>query len=243
MSVWYNEAENGSKFAKMAVTSWESISTKVDFTEVGIVQDDGFYYLYGHAVSCTDIVKVGAAKDWKFEPQLLTFQIAKKDYEKTNYKTKAKEQIKQTSIEKVVCLAIAELDLEKVYSAKFSLQNSPQNEMILTGESDGEKLPEKMVKSWIKLIADFKEVAEPQIIKISELEAPKGRSGSYPKAQSEYEKCNDRLRFMCEQYALVFPGTELKTVGDLAGIATNPDEETKFFNLLPIIAVLSGSGY
>jgi hypothetical protein len=218
MPFWYNEKAEGSKFNSVACTDWATLNSNLNFDELAVKSDDEFHHLFGWCVSATDIIKMGE-KNFKWEPQLLTFKIARKNYEKYDRTLKKRVPAEQSSTEKMFCKLLESLNLEKVYKAKLSLQYNNIVEMVLTEkDGSGQVLPESMVSVLAANFLVVSEVSEPEHIKLDELTLPaKGNwSGGGSKGQTEYEKLNDRFKFISEQITLAYPTAEIKSAWDIA---------------------------
>lgn len=217
MPFWYNTPSEGSEYSNLACTDFATLNSIINFEEVGIKADDDFNYVFGYASNASDLIKVGD-KDFKFTPQLITFKIAKKNYQKYDVKTKSKVDIEQSLIEKLMCQLISELDANKVYRGTMQLQTSGIVKMLVENtDTQGKELPgvvrESMINSYLSLV----EVFEPKYIKIDALKLPEKKSwgNGSAKLQTEYEKLTDRLKFITEQLKVEYPSQNLVSLSDI----------------------------
>lgn len=217
MPFWYNTPSEGSEFSNLACTDFAALNSIINFEEVAIKSDDNFNYVFGFANNASDLIKVGD-KDFKFTPQLITFKLAKKNYQKYDVKTKAKVDVEQSLIEKLMCQLLDELEASKVYRGTMQLQTSGIVKMLVENvDTQGKELPgvvrESMSSSYLSVV----EVLEPKHIKIDALKLPEKKpwGGSGAKEQTEYEKLTDRLKFVAEQLKLEYPSKDIKSISDI----------------------------
>ncbi|WP_201800715.1 hypothetical protein, partial [Dulcicalothrix desertica] len=81
MPFWYNTPSEGSEYSNLACTDFAGLNSLIKFDEVAFKSDDDFNYVFGYASDASDLIKVGD-RDFKFTPQLITFKLAKKNYQK-----------------------------------------------------------------------------------------------------------------------------------------------------------------
>jgi hypothetical protein len=224
MSFWYNTATDGEKFNSISCADWNQVNTNLEFDELAIKEDEDFYYLYGQFTKATDITKVGD-KDWKFEPQLLTLKIAKKDYQKYSMKEKKRIPVSQSRVEKYYSKVFSGMNLTVIYSGKIQLQDSGFIDALLTGvdPNNNNVLPDAVLEMMASGFHAFKVVDEPTIIKPDEIKLPTKSGGNWGsgKSQTEYEKLGDRVKFVIEQFKLSIPHTEVNNFPELIKLMSN----------------------
>lgn len=216
MVLWYREPTKDSKFANLSCSEadWESINSKIVFKEVAIKETDDFYHLFGYADEVTDIKFYDGGKNWKFEPQLIKFKVAKQDYNKYSKEEKKDVPAKQSVAEKFYCLCLKGFDQDKVYTGKIYFQMIPQIQMLIDGQLN-EQLVEATITSMCSLTAL---TGASEIIKLDEIQLPTSKSSGYgsgSKAQSEAGRLDDRLQFLVKQLNLIFPDLAIDTLADL----------------------------
>ena len=196
MPFWYSVPSEGSEYSNLACTDFAGLNSSIKFEEVAFKSDDDFNYVFGYASDASDLIKVGD-RDFKFTPQLITFKLAKKNYQKYDVKTKSKVDVEQSMIEKLMCQLLDELDFGNVYTGSMLIQTSNIITMLVTGKQlDGSPLPDGVKESMVNTYLSLKEIDEPKHIKVDALKLPEkklwGSGGA--KAQSELEKLTDRLK-------------------------------------------------
>lgn len=224
MPFWYNAAEGESKFNSLVCSDWNQINSMIQFDELGVKSDDEFHHLFGYASSATDVIKIGE-RDFKFTPQLLTVKIARKNYQKYDRTAKKRVDAAQSTIEKLICKLLESYDLSKVYKASVQLQQSNIVQMLVDGvDTMGKPMPDMVFDSMSSSYLSMTEVEQPEHIKPDELQLPsKGNWGGGSKAQSEYERLSDRLKFVSEQIKAAYPALEIASAHDIANaLETTP---------------------
>lgn len=217
MPFWYNTPSEGSEYSNLACTDYAVLNSLIKFEEVAFKFDDDFNYVFGYASDASDLIKVGD-RDFKFTPQLITFKLAKKDYQKYDVKTKSKVDVQQSMIEKLMCQLLGELDFGSVYAGTMQLQTSSIINMLVTGKQlNGDPLPDAVKESMVSSYLSLKEIDEPKHIKVDALKLPEKKqwSGGGVKAQSEHEKLTDRLKFITEQLKIEYPSQNLVSLSDI----------------------------
>jgi len=214
MAGFYNVPKDGAKFSSVAFTDMTSVNSEIKFDELRFIADDDFYHLYLNAHKFTDLVKVGD-KDWKFTEQLTSFKIARKNYEKWSQKDQKKLPVEQSRVEKLVCKIFDNLDPAVTYTGFLQLQDGNGIDAILTGVMNGRDVSE-MVPTLLETYGSF-EVGTADKITDADVVAPKKSGGSYgAKAQTEFEKLNDRLSFIKTQIGLCGCDFKVETVYDIS---------------------------
>ncbi len=241
MPFWYNSPNKDSKFSSLACSDWSSLNSRLDFKEFAIKEDDTFYWLFGFANNVTDVVFVKGGRDWKFEPQLVTLKIAKKDYDKWDSNEKKTVPVLRTKFEAFWCRVFEDLDKEKVYSGRLTFQDIPQLEMVLSGIAYGEPMTEQTRRTTVLSMCQVIAVEVPEIIKPEELTLPVKGLWNKPSGQSEYERLGDRFRFTCEQLKVVFPNKEINSIADISNLGSNEKESVDFTAAFQIILAILGS--
>jgi len=215
MTVWFNEAKDGAKFASVGISDFTQCSSKIAFDELGIAENEEAYQLFLYATKFTDLAKNGD-KDFKVtaeKPQLVTFKVKKKDGEVWSSKEGKKIPSSQSKYEKWLCSKLSNLDASKIYCGHIEVEHTMCS-LLLDGKLEG--VAAEVVQSEL---FSFKEVAEPKSIKPEDLtiaakkEWSRGSSG-----QKEIDKLNDRVQFLIEQVKLIdkdLNPTNLKEVADL----------------------------
>ncbi|BDA70212.1 hypothetical protein CAL7716_043780 [Calothrix sp. PCC 7716] len=237
MPFWYNTPSEGSEYSNLACTDFANLNSLIKFDEVAFKSDDDFIYVFGYASDASDLIKVGD-KDFKFTPQLITFKLAKKNYQKYDVKTKAKVDVEQSMIEKLMCQLLGELDFSDVYTGTMQLQTSNIINMLVTGKQlNGEPLPDVVKESMVSSYLSLKEIDEPKHIKVDALKLPEKKSwgGNGAKAQSELEKINDRLTFICNQLKVDYPSREFKSLSDIIVTLTMEPEAQKILDMATML--------
>lgn len=224
MTLFYNEPKD-SKFATVAITDWTAVNSNVDFDELRFASNDEFYFVYMHATKFTDVIKIGD-KDWKWTPQLVMIEVARKDVEKWNPKEKKKILTAQSSTEKLVCKMLDDLDSTLCYKGTMVLQESNFNLAILTGkDAQGKDIPEAMIEMLLAPLFNFDLVEESSLIPVDDVKVKERKAWSGGKAgQTELEKLNDRFTFIKEQLKLNGYQHDITSIGDLvsSGVIDNP---------------------
>jgi hypothetical protein len=239
MPLWYNPPFKDSKFASVACSDWESVNSRFDFEELVIKSNDDFYYLFGQVVAITDLKYVKGEKDWKFEPQLIQFKIARKDYEKYDYQEKKRVPTKQSIVERFYCKCIEDLNLAdgRVYKGKIFVSSIPQIEMVVR-----DQLTPEMVAMTIKSMCDLLVVETSQFIKLEELRLPEKSAGGYGKTQSESERLNEQVSFIVSQCKLLVPELQINSIVDLYAFYNNEEHSLKIQEALHFIGKVLGYG-
>jgi hypothetical protein len=229
MAFWYNEARNDEKFSSLVRTEWKECNTSITFSELGIKEDDTFYFLYLKAISINDTIKVGAGKDWKFPAdELTTFKIAKKTYQKQDFKTKQQVTIEQHRVEKLFCSLFPKYDLTKVYSGSMFLQDGNIVDMLLHAKDANDKpIPVETIEMMSQPYLSLEIVEDPQFIKLAEINLPvtSGKSGwgGGGGGQNEAGKLGDRLNFVVMQMKVALPEEKIESIADIYKACGNAD--------------------
>jgi hypothetical protein len=240
MPAWYNPPTKDSKFATLAVTDWSNMHVRLDFEEFCIKEDDTFYYLFGFANEASDLVFVKAGRDWKFEPQMVTLKIAKKDYERWDMTEKKSVPASQSKTERFFAKIFSNLDLSKVYTGKFGFSHMPLMDAYVLEENDGQPMAENVKEITVKTSFPVTVVDEPQKIKINDITIPTKSKAEYAKGQTEYERLNDRLKFLETQLRLVYPDNEFNSLKDIVNFSDTKKADADFAEIYQIIVVLLG---
>ncbi|HEY9658536.1 MAG TPA: hypothetical protein V6C65_08810, partial [Allocoleopsis sp.] len=164
----------------------------------------------------SDLVKMGE-KDWRFEPQLITLQVAKAETVKFyDFKQKKQSERNQSFVEKLVCYALKDCDPGKAYKGFMVLQKAGAIELALAGvDTSGNPMPE-LVREQLLATAFKLEETDTTLIPVDEVKVKEKKAwSSSSKGQTEKEKMNDRLTFLIEQIRGYKPDLELKGLGDI----------------------------
>lgn len=217
MSLYFNPPKEDSKYATVGGIDWENINSIVEFSELRSISDESHYYLYLYATKFTDLVKIGE-KDWRFEPQLITLDIAKADVVKS-YNAKEKKQVDRakSDVEKLIGLALADKDPDKAYKGFFSLQSGGHLKITLSGkDTQGKEIPEVVQQQLLSTLFSLEET-DTELVPVDDVKVKAKKAWSNgSKGQSEYEKLSDRLKWIADQVKLANPEIEIKTLMDLA---------------------------
>lgn len=195
MGFWYNKKDD-EKAANLSCTNWEEVNSKIEFTELGFTSDDTFYLIVANATKFSDCIKMGE-KDFTLTEQLVKFKVAKKDYVKKDWKTKADTNIVQSRVEKWICKIFDNLNAELRYQGFLHLQDGNFIENFLTGkDQDGKEIPAETLK-WMATSYEKLEEVEEKLITSDLLNMPTYKSsGGFSRGQSEKEKIEDRLKIL-----------------------------------------------
>lgn len=237
MPVWYNPAVAPEKFSNIAITDFSNINSTIEFEELGIKSDDEFYYLFAYANKVTDILFTKGGKEWSYTPQLVKLKIARKDTEKTDWQTKQKVAVPQSTVEKFYCKVIDDLDLECIYSGSLRLQSIPQIEMVVTGSAYGEPLSDEMIKMTILSMCQFLKIEETKHLNLDDLKLPTKTAYSRS-SQTEYNKLEDRIKFILANLKLLHPDKQLDTITDLHSLVNNEKESVTIQSSISFIKEL-----
>lgn len=202
---YYIEPRKDDKYALVGCSDWSDAYSKFEFTELGFCKDDGFFHIFAYATRFTEINKYGE-KNWKFEPQLIKMKVARKDYQKED-KDKNKVDVKQSRLEKWICWMLTELDDSQFYSGFINLQDDVMCDIFVSGLGmKGETIDPAVLDQMMSMSALLSALLEPPThISTEDVQPPNyksknsGWSGSGRSAQTEKEKLQDRLTFICEQ--------------------------------------------
>ncbi|TWH55511.1 hypothetical protein CAL7102_03655 [Dulcicalothrix desertica PCC 7102] len=131
-----------------------------------------------------------------------------------------------------MCQLLDELDFGNVYTGTMQLQTSNIINMLVTGKQlNGEPLPDVVKESMVNSYLSLKEIDEPKHIKVDALKLPEKKSwgGGGAKGQTELEKLNDRLFFICTQLSVDYPSRQFKSLSDvLVTVGLEPDAKKMF---------------
>jgi len=231
---WYNAPKDGAVYASMTVSDWNAVATKLTFSEMAFKKDSEFIHLFCYLTEQPkDLVNVDN-KQWKFEPQLLSFKIAcASTYQKWNSKEKKKVACEQSQVEKLYSRAFESLEEGKVYSGFMALESGGTTSMLATGQKpDGSAIPQEFIDMMASSTYSFKPVETPQFVKVEDLKLPEKSGNGWSgggKGQTELEKLADRELFLC---AAAFKITEEKlVVTSLAKLMSEPIWEDIDFKL------------
>jgi len=222
MTVWFNEAKDGAKFASVGISDYSQCSSKIAFDELGIAENDECFQLFMLATKFTDLAKNGD-KDFKIsadKPQLITFKVKKKDCEVWSSKEGKKVPSTQTRFEKWLCSKLSSLDASKIYCGNFEVEHTMCS-LLLEG-----KLEDAAAEVVESELLKFESVDEPKFIKPEDLSiAAKKEWKSGGSSQKESERIQDRLNFLVQNMKEFSSSvSELKTVADIVAITVeNPD--------------------
>jgi hypothetical protein len=228
MPFWYNEPKQDEKFSHLYRSDWNECNASIMFTELGIKENDTFYFLYMYADSVNDVTKIGAARDWKFPTgELTTLKIAKKTYQKQDFKTKQQVTVEQHRVEKLFCNLLAKYDLDKVYSGSLFMQDGNIVDMLIDAkDGSGKPIASETINMMSQPYLTLEVVEKPEHIKLTEIDLPtigSGNSGTKGYSQSELNKLNDRLNFIIAQLKLALPDESIENIADIYRICNNPD--------------------
>ncbi|HEY9664684.1 MAG TPA: hypothetical protein V6C65_40105, partial [Allocoleopsis sp.] len=207
MSQLYNEPKPPSKYASIFVMNWAEINMMVEVSELRYCKDDDNYYIYAFVETITNVIKA-KDKDWKFEPQLMSFTIPRKP---TIHKQG--EEATHYLAERLVCYALDQLDESKCYKGFFNLSNAGFVNSIVSGvDMQGKPCPEVIRKELAASMFHFEETEGDKITAEDVKAIVKSKSwGS--KGQTEAERLNDRVAFLVSQLSAA--GYEVKSLKDV----------------------------
>ncbi|WP_375501671.1 hypothetical protein [uncultured Nostoc sp.] len=236
---YYIEPKKDDKYALVGNTDWANAYSMLEFTELGFCKDDDFYHLFAYAKKFTEINKYGD-NNWKFEPQLIKMKVARKDYQKEN-KDKVKTDVKQSRLEKWICFMLDKLDDNQFYSGFISLKDDSMCETFITGLGmRGENIDAAVLAQMMSMSVSLLPLLEPPIhISTEDVQAPnyknKGSGGFGGKpVQTEKEKLQDRLAFICEQVNKLSDGIPVENFAQLVDVieaSENPQGIKEIINL------------
>lgn len=204
MGFWYNAPKEGQKFANLSCKDWFEVNTQFEFEELAWKQDDGFYHLFAYATKFTDCdqMGLGAGIKFKFEPQLVQFKVAKKNYIKKGFQGKPDKSIEQSRVEKWLCKVLSQYDEGVIYHGKFSFTDTAQIDTFLTGiDPNGQKVEPLLLQSMESYYYSLSVVGESKYLKPEDIQIKsnwKGGGSSAP-SQTELEVLNDRLAFVLQE--------------------------------------------
>ncbi|MFN6484539.1 MULTISPECIES: hypothetical protein [unclassified Nostoc] len=219
---FYIEPKQNDKYALVGCTDWTNAYSNFEFSELGFCKDDDFYHLFAYATRFTEINKFGD-NNWKFEPQLIKMKVARRDYQKEN-KDKVKLDVKQSRLEKWLCFMFDKLEEEQFYSGFLSLKDDLMCETFVTGLGmRGEVIDPGVLAQMMSMSASLSPLLEaPVHISAEDVQPPnyKGKSGGYggKPAQTEKEKLQDRLTFICEQVNKFSDGIQVENFAQLIDV-------------------------
>ena len=224
MVFWYNPPKD-SKFASLNCSDWKQVNSKIEFDELRFCSSDEFYYIYARCSKFSGVQKMGEKDftiDSKTEPVFLTFKVARKDYDKWDYKEKKQVPTEQSRLEKWICKIVDGLDPTKAYTGKLDLQDSNILDIYLSGlDTGGNPIDENLLKT-MQATSVSLEPIEPTHISDDEVKLPvdnktKGSFGG-SKGQTELERLNDRLAFMCQQVCKIDESITVSNLFELCKI-------------------------
>jgi hypothetical protein len=216
---WYIAPKEGQKYAMIGSSNWSDTASKVEFDELGFISEDDFYHVYAYATKFKGIASFGD-KSWEFKPQLVKFRVARKDHEKED-KEKKKVVVTQSRLEKWICSLFGRLEEGKIYSGFINLQDDEFCLTLATGidHNTGNQIPEEVLRQMEKMQAYVVEVTEPKHVLAEDIEIPKGKKGGFgyggSKGQTELEKLNDRVAFICQQLGFISPELKISNLAEI----------------------------
>lgn len=238
MTYWYNEVGKDEKYAVINAGKMDEMNSSIEASEVVVRKDDTFYYLFGQFNKMTDIKKYGN-NDWRFEPQLAQIKFAHKNYEKYDKVKKSNIAIEQHNIEKLASKILSTLDESIVYKAILNIQDSNIVKMLVEEkDATGNPIAPQTYSSLLISYFYFVPVLdEPQYIDIGAIKLPVKNTGNGwgsggSKAQSEYDKLNDRVKFIIEQTKLAYPDSNVSNVMDVTNMLLTTKDYAGFWDIL-----------
>ncbi len=228
---WYQAPKEGQKYASIGCSGWSEANSTIIFDELVYCQDDGFYYIFAYATKVTELQNFGN-KDWKFEPQLLTFKVAKKDYEKQDKERKT-VKVQQSRLERWLCHTLSELEEGLAYKGWINLKDDPSCDYLVTKNLNGVPIDGAIYQQMLSMNLEIEALTEPpKHINVEEDVKPPsgkggfGKGGYGAKSQTEAEKLADRLAFVLGQ---VNQASDIKVenVGQLASLVSGTDSVSK----------------
>lgn len=208
MAVLFNPPKEGSKFSSFYVMNWEEINSPIEFSELRFCKDDDYYYIYAFVTKFQDIIKA-KEKEWKFSPQLMSFEVARKPVSRNG------KEASQFAVEKLVCYALDRLDEAKSYKGNLCLQQAGFIATVVDGvDMQGKSVPDAVREQIAATVYSFEET-EAKEISAEDVKAKKAWFKSAGKVQTEYEKLGDRLKFVADQLKLAGCELEIKSLTDL----------------------------
>lgn len=217
---WYMSPKEGEKFASVGCSDWNDTSSELTFEELGYVHDDDWIHFYAFATKFTDIQDFNN-KNWKFEPGFIKFKVAKHDYQKEN-KEKQKVDVKQSELEKWINLQFPATLSGAIFSGFISLKTNPYHKMLLENKDHtGKELVPEMANMLMAGMLTLTLIEEPTKIKPEDIALPQGKGGfkyGGAKGQTELEKLNDRVAFLCDQINKCGEATPVTNVYEICTI-------------------------
>lgn len=232
MSFIFNAPENGAKFATLNPNyaksdwSWLTLAATLEFSEFRFTSNDDFYFIFANATKLTDFKNFADLKA-PWSECLVTFQVARKDYEQYQKAAGGKVTVKQSRLEKVVCMLLAGLDPAVCYSGELCLMDTSTLDNIVSGlDKKGVQMSEEKIAGLLETIGTFEIVEAPEKITDADVGVPaqKNGSGSYSKGQTELEKLNDRLKFLSIHIKVVMPDVAITNVSELTQVLKNASQ-------------------
>lgn len=202
---WYIEPKEGQKYANIGCSGWNEANSRIEFDELVFIKDDDFYHVFAYATAFTEIQNFNN-KSWKFEPQLVKFRVARKDYQKED-RDKNKVDVKQSRLEKWLCSLFQESEEGLVYRGWINLKDDSYCDLFVTKELKGIPIDDVVLKQMMAMSLEWELLTEPptKINLEEDIKLPNGKGGygkEYAKTQTESQKLSDRVKFVCEQFTL-----------------------------------------
>nr|MBD2342525.1 hypothetical protein [Calothrix sp. FACHB-156] len=240
----YVAPKENQKYASIGCSDWSQLHTKFVFDELAFISDDNFYHVFAHATEISNIEDFNN-RSWKFDKGLVKFRVAKKDYEKED-KEKKKVAVAQSRLEKWVCKLFAEREEGVTYHGFINLQDDKYCELFVSGkDDDGSQIEPTMLARMEKMSATLEPVETVEHLSPEDFVLPTGKGGFSKggfggKGQTELEKLNDRVAFICTQVNAMSDCPAISDLGQLADlleIVPNKKAIQKVFDLC--IALIS----
>jgi hypothetical protein len=204
MTVFLNDPKGDNPFATIGCKDWNTIASKVEFSEAVFRKEENGYTVFCWASNLTDVQKFGEPK-FVFQPCLLTFTLHASDYEKNVKKddgSYTKVATKASPVEIFFCNQLDQTEQGKFYRGMFDLRNHQETfDVVTTGKAaNGDELPESAI-AFVKSCVIKLEPTEPEKLKDLVLPAAsgggkKGWGSGGGKSQLESERLKDRFEFV-----------------------------------------------
>jgi len=208
MALFQNDPKNGSKYNTAYIMNWEEINSPIEFSEFRFCKDEDYYYVFAFITKFQDIIKP-KEKDWKFSPALYQLQFARKPVAHNG------KEPAQYAVEKLVCYALDKLDETKTYKGNLCLQQAGFITTVVDGvDMQGKPVPDAVREQIAATVYSFEET-EAKEISAEDVKATRSFKSYGAKAQTEYEKLGDRLKFITDQLKLAGCELEIKSLVDL----------------------------
>jgi hypothetical protein len=221
----YFYLRDNATIAEMNCYDYTSSNSVVTFDELIIrsSEKEDFYLLYLNAQEFTNC-KNSKDPNWKIKPNTkIRLKIARKDYEKQDYKTKEKTTVSPTLVEQALCKLFDALDIP-FYAFKGTINfGCPTESLIqfISGKSSsGETLPDQIIRYLATTFCDIQafDASEVKMFAGKELSLTveqNNNTSNYRPPKSEGDKLQEKFDWISKQVQLKFPAVEIKSFYDV----------------------------